>query len=94
MKEMSEWMDRKGYQRVSDFQGTLKLVGAKDVLSIPQWQPVVDDNLCNACMICIESCYNNAISLVDNKARVDDSYCEGCRTCYYVCPTNAISLKG
>ncbi|MDP6043599.1 MAG: 4Fe-4S binding protein [Dehalococcoidales bacterium] len=93
LKEMSDWMDRKGYKRVSDFQGTLKLVGAKNARSIPQWQPVVNDNLCNACMICIESCYNNAISMVDNKARVDDSYCEGCRTCYYVCPKNAISLK-
>ncbi|MCH8864594.1 MAG: 4Fe-4S binding protein [Chloroflexi bacterium] len=94
LKEMSDWMDRKGYQRVSDFQGTLKLVGNKDVLSIPQWQPVIDDSLCNGCNICVKSCYNHAMSLVDNKARVDDSYCEGCRTCYYVCPTNAISLKG
>jgi dihydroorotate dehydrogenase/Pyruvate/2-oxoacid:ferredoxin oxidoreductase delta subunit len=94
LKEMSDWMDRKGYEKISDFQGSLNLLGAKDVRSIPQWQPIVDEDLCNGCEICVVSCYNHAMSLVNNKARVDDSYCEGCRTCYYVCPKDAITLKG
>jgi ferredoxin len=93
LKEMSNWMDRKGYEKISDFQGSLKLIGSKDVRSIPQWQPIVDEGLCNGCEICVISCYNHAMSLVNEKARVDDSYCEGCRTCYYVCPKDAITLK-
>jgi dihydroorotate dehydrogenase/Pyruvate/2-oxoacid:ferredoxin oxidoreductase delta subunit len=93
-EEMRTWMAGKGYKRLSEFQGFLKLMEhsrAREM--IPQWQPVVDKELCNACGICVKACANVAISLQGNAARVDDEYCEGCRTCYYVCPQEAISLN-
>ena len=90
-QEIRSWMERKGYQKVSNFQNTLRLLRPEE--TIPWWLPVVDKNLCNACGNCARACANDAITLVSDKAHVDESYCEGCRTCFYVCPTRAISLK-
>lgn len=91
-KEIRDWMVRKGYERITEFQGTLRLLEHEKVKDIPQWLAVVDKELCSACEICIHSCPNQAISLLDNTARINPDFCEGCRTCYYVCPTGAISL--
>jgi len=91
-KEIRSWMGRKGYQKIGDFQGTLKLLEHAQVKDIPQWVPVVDEGLCNACEKCIKACPNQAITL-SKIAKIDKDYCEGCRTCYYVCPQEAISLK-
>lgn len=91
-REIRSWMERKGYQKISDFQNTVRLLEPKEVASIPWWLPVVDGSLCNACGKCIRACTNEAIRLVNDEAHIDQSYCEGCRTCFYVCPTGAISL--
>jgi len=92
--EMRSWMAAKGYSKLSDFQGILKLMEhSKAKEMIPQWQPVIDKELCTACGACMRGCANVAISLKDHVAHVDDEYCEGCRTCYYVCPAGAVSLK-
>ena len=91
--EMRSWMEKKGYQRLSEFQGIVKLLEPAQVQEIPQWQPEVDETRCNACMSCIEACSNEAIRLMEGIAHIDEKLCEGCRSCFYVCPTEAISLK-
>lgn len=90
--EMRGWMEKKGYVRLSEFRGIVKLLEPAQVQEIPQWQPKVDDALCNACMSCIQACSNEAIQLDDGIAHINESLCEGCRSCFYVCPTEAISL--
>ncbi len=92
-REMLDWMQRKGYRKISDFQGTLRLLPPSESKKITQWSPVVDKAACNACRKCVETCPNEAITIVKGTATINDDYCEGCTTCYYVCPTNAISLK-
>lgn len=91
-KEIRDWMEQKGYQKISEFQGIVSLLDHSQAKEVPRWLPVVDESLCNACMDCIEACPNEAISLVNGMAHIDEDYCEGCRCCYYVCPTSAISL--
>jgi dihydroorotate dehydrogenase (fumarate) len=92
-EEIRRWMGQKGHKSIGEFQGIVKLLEASQVQAIPQWRPVVDENLCNACMSCIEACSNEAIRLMDGIAHVDENLCEGCRSCFYVCPTEAVSLK-
>ena len=90
--EIRDWMELKGYQKISEFQGTLRMLEHSEYRDIPQWLAVVDTDLCNACETCIDVCPNQAVSLRNNIARVDKDYCEGCTTCSYVCPAGAISL--
>ena len=92
-REIRSWMEQKGYQKISEFQGILRLLEPAQAKDIPQWLPVVDEDLCDACTNCVKACPNEAISLVEDIAHIDEDYCEGCRTCYYVCPTGAISLN-
>jgi dihydropyrimidine dehydrogenase (NAD+) subunit PreA len=94
LREIRSWMERKGYQKISEFQGILRLMEPEEPADIPDWTPSVDESLCNACMRCINACTNQAINLVNNIAHIDESYCEGCHICHYVCPTGAISLNG
>ena len=91
-KEIKEWMERKGYQSIGEFQGSLRLLKHDEAKDIPQWIPAVDAATCNACKRCVKACPNSAIKMIDNIARIDLDFCEGCRTCYYICPTEAISL--
>lgn len=90
--EIRNWMAQKGYNRINDFRGTLKLLRHEQAKEIPHWLPLVDKESCTACKACVKACPNQAISLIDETAHVDQDYCEGCRTCYYVCPAEAISL--
>ena len=92
-EEIRTRMAGKGYRKLTEFQGILKLMEhskAKEIIT--QWQPSVDKELWNACGACIRACANVVISLYEDTAQVDDELCEGCRTCYYVCPRGAISL--
>ncbi len=51
---------------------------------------VTDD--CQGCSTCVESCFADAISLVDDKAIISDE-CRGCGRCVVSCPERAIELK-
>jgi dihydropyrimidine dehydrogenase (NAD+) subunit PreA len=91
-KEIRDWMRRKGHNKISEFQGTLKLMDFGIAMDEAEWLPRVDNNLCTACEKCVVTCPNAAISLKKNIAIIDEILCEGCRTCYYVCPTDAIVI--
>lgn len=54
---------------------------------------VVDENKCIGCMKCIQSCYFNALHLIDDKPKLKKFGCEGCGVCELVCPTKAIKLE-
>lgn len=53
----------------------------------------IDEEKCNGCGICVDSCHEGAIQMVNGKARlVSDSYCDGLGDCLGPCPTGAISI--
>jgi heterodisulfide reductase subunit A len=63
--------------------------------------PTIDEDLCNGCQTCKETCQFNAITMIVQtntdteivqKASVDPTKCKGCGTCSAVCPTGATQL--
>ena len=53
----------------------------------------IDENKCNGCGACAEACHENAIAMVDGKAKLmRDDYCDGLGDCLPACPTGAITF--
>ena len=54
--------------------------------------PTIDQEKCNACGLCVNVCYCNALVLVDNIITViETEECGWCTQCEAICPTGAIS---
>ncbi len=54
----------------------------------------IDEDLCNGCGLCVESCHEGALQMIDGKARIiSDLYCDGLGACIAECPVDAITLE-
>ena len=53
----------------------------------------IDESKCNGCGICANACHEDAIGIVDGKAKLlRDDYCDGLGDCLPTCPTGAIKF--
>lgn len=53
----------------------------------------IDEEKCNGCGLCVPSCAEGAIQIIDGKAKlVKDQYCDGLGACLGECPQDAISI--
>ncbi len=53
----------------------------------------IDENKCDGCGLCIPSCEEGALQIIDGKARlVKDVYCDGLGNCLGECPQGAIKM--
>lgn len=53
----------------------------------------IDEEKCDGCGLCVPSCAEGAIRIVDGKARlVADVYCDGLGACLGHCPQDAITI--
>ncbi len=53
----------------------------------------VDEEKCNGCGLCVPSCHEGAIQVIDGKARLmRDDYCDGLGNCLGECPQDAITI--
>jgi dihydropyrimidine dehydrogenase (NAD+) subunit PreA len=92
---LNNWMDQKGYARLSEFIG-------KAVSNVTDWQYLnmnykiiasIDQQSCIQCGLCHIACEDTAHQAiaalrVDGKRRYEviDAECVGCNLCYHVCP--------
>lgn len=54
----------------------------------------IDEEKCNGCGLCIPSCHEGALQIIDGKARlVADVYCDGLGACLGECPQGAITIE-
>lgn len=54
----------------------------------------IDEEKCNGCGLCVTSCAEGAIRIVDGKARlVSETYCDGLGACLGECPQDAIHME-
>ncbi|MBI2329583.1 MAG: 4Fe-4S binding protein [Chloroflexi bacterium] len=56
-------------------------------------QPELDEGLCNSCGLCVASCEEKALTMVNNLPLRDESKCIFCGDCSKVCPINAMPMK-
>lgn len=52
----------------------------------------IEVDRCDGCGVCVQTCPQGAISLVEGIARIDSSLCTECRACVEACPTGAIQV--
>ena len=54
----------------------------------------IDEEACNGCGLCVSSCHEGAIELVNGKAKLTrEHFCDGLGDCLPACPMNAISFE-
>jgi len=54
----------------------------------------IDESKCNGCGLCITSCHEGALQLVNGKAKlVSDACCDGLGACLPECPVGAITIE-
>src|SRR5512143_2600456 len=53
----------------------------------------IDDEKCSGCGLCVPSCAEGAIRIIDGKARlVAEKYCDGLGACLGECPEGALQV--
>ena len=53
----------------------------------------IDEELCDGCGLCVPSCAEGSLEIVDGKARVvADNLCDGLGACLGECPNNALRI--
>jgi uncharacterized Fe-S center protein len=88
----------KGHE-LSGFGGTIKNLGmgcASRKGKLAQHStvsPKVSRKKCEGCGECVEYCAQEAISMVDEKAKIDRKKCVGCGECIIICPNQAIEIR-
>ncbi len=54
----------------------------------------IDEDKCNGCGVCVPSCHEGAIRIVNGKARLAaDALCDGLGACLGECPRGAIAIE-
>lgn len=74
------------------FLRALAEYGIEDSVAKSNFYAVVNDEACDGCEDCIDSCQFDAITVDDGRTLIDVKRCTGCGLCVVKCPTEALNL--
>lgn len=104
-KKLLEFMERKGYEKITDFRGlALKHLLQTSRTRISAWKETkgkivaeVDMKKCNLCGICERACLGNldnlrVMTIQDKRLVINQEKCIGCSNCIGLCPKGALRM--
>ncbi len=91
LRQISGWMDAKGYRSLADFSGRSvgKIIAPSQIPGDVPYVSRIDPDACQKCLRCLEACPYEAIAVVEKKLVVDPEKCDGCRLCVALCQQGA-----
>lgn len=87
------WMNRKGYESISDFRGraAAKILKTHEIDREQRLKAKIRQDDCISCDKCKIVCIHHGVDVTDKFYSINE-HCEGCGLCAEVCPTDAIDM--
>ncbi len=94
LEGMEKYMKEMGFTSYDQMVGKAlhNIRPASDLEMIPE-VPVLDENLCTGCEVCLKPGHCYAIEMQDGLPVIDTEKCMGCGVCVAICPSGALSFK-
>ena len=92
---LEKWMSKHGFDEIVSFRGAAlrNIVPFEKLDRTSELRSSVDTLKCIGCGRCAASCFYEAATMVDKKAKINVDSCVGCGLCDAICPVDAITLK-
>ncbi|MBI5968271.1 MAG: 4Fe-4S binding protein [Deltaproteobacteria bacterium] len=94
LRQISGWMEAKGYNSISDFCGRSvnKIIAPSQIRGDIPYASRIDPEACRKCLKCLEACPYEAISVIETNLAIDPEKCDGCRLCVALCSEGAVEF--
>jgi dihydroorotate dehydrogenase subfamily 1 len=94
IQQISDFMNTHGYDKLEEIRGiALKEISKLTEEKKDKLHPVISEEKCTLCGLCVRSCPYGALTMGDRKVLLEIDMCQSCGLCYSVCPFNAITLQ-
>ena len=91
---LREFMDRKGYESLSDFRGKIcdRIKTNEQIQRTRDCLARIDASQCTACGTCATVCIYQAVEQEGDDYSISARACQGCGLCAELCPAAAIQM--
>jgi len=92
---LTEFMERKGYERLEDFRGAVcaRIKGNDEIDRVKRNVAEIAADKCTKCGLCARVCIYDAPVEEKKTYVIPEHACDGCGLCVQLCPTQAITMR-